>query len=145
MPKKTPGHWTMLGASATEETLPSEPYHPSRNWEAIERVQRFFILSLFLFNFFLSFFVFSKQFELHCSRLQTVIQEEENEPLEGQDAVNRMFKKLYSEASDDVKKAMIKSYQESGGTVLSTNWAEISKKRTEVQPPDCMEYKRFEQ
>ncbi|WKX98847.1 hypothetical protein Q1695_014043 [Nippostrongylus brasiliensis] len=112
MPKKTPGHWTMLGASATEETLPSEPYHPSRNWEAIER---------------------------------TVIQEEENEPLEGQDAVNRMFKKLYSEASDDVKKAMIKSYQESGGTVLSTNWAEISKKRTEVQPPDCMEYKRFEQ
>ncbi|WKX98845.1 hypothetical protein Q1695_014043 [Nippostrongylus brasiliensis] len=53
MPKKTPGHWTMLGASATEETLPSEPYHPSRNWEAIER-------------------------------------EEENEPLEGQDAVNRI-------------------------------------------------------
>ncbi|VDP14210.1 unnamed protein product [Heligmosomoides polygyrus] len=76
---------------------------------------------------------------------RTVIQEEENEDLEGDAAVNRMFRKLYREASDDVKRAMIKSYQESGGTVLSTNWAEISKKRVEVKPPDCMEYKRFEQ
>ncbi|KAL6727850.1 hypothetical protein Aduo_009692 [Ancylostoma duodenale] len=74
-----------------------------------------------------------------------VVEEEENEQLEGDAAVNRMFRKLYSEASDDVKRAMIKSYQESGGTVLSTNWAEISKKRTEVRPPDCMEYKKFEQ
>ncbi|KAK6742102.1 hypothetical protein RB195_009769 [Necator americanus] len=73
------------------------------------------------------------------------VEEEENEQLEGDAAVNRMFRKLYNEASDDVKKAMIKSYQESGGTVLSTNWAEISKKRTEVRPPDCMEYKHFEQ
>ncbi|KAK6050666.1 SGS domain protein [Cooperia oncophora] len=76
---------------------------------------------------------------------RTAIQEEENEDLEGDAAVNRLFRKLYSEASDDVKKAMIKSYQESGGTVLSTNWEEIRKKRTEVKPPDCMEYKRFEQ
>ncbi|PIO62471.1 SGS domain protein [Teladorsagia circumcincta] len=76
---------------------------------------------------------------------RTVVQEEENEDLEGDAAVNRLFRKLYNEASDDVKKAMIKSYQESGGTVLSTNWEEISKKRTEVRPPDCMEYKRFEQ
>lgn len=76
---------------------------------------------------------------------RSAVEEEEKEELEGDAAVNRMFRKLYSEASDDVKKAMIKSYQESGGTVLSTNWAEISKKRTEVRPPDCMEYKRFEQ
>ncbi|KAJ1366721.1 hypothetical protein KIN20_027474 [Parelaphostrongylus tenuis] len=76
---------------------------------------------------------------------RSAVEEEEKEELEGDAAVNRMFRKLYSEASDDVKKAMIKSYQESGGTVLSTNWAEISKKRTEIKPPDCMEYKRFEQ
>ena len=67
-----------------------------------------------------------------------------------------MFKKIYESASDDVKKAMIKSYSyvqtlistqfyssESGGTVLSTNWADISKKKTEVKPPECMEYKKF--
>ncbi|XGW17161.1 hypothetical protein V3C99_002067 [Haemonchus contortus] len=111
MPKATPGHWPMLGGSSAEPAA-SEPPHPTKNWEAIER---------------------------------TVVQEEENEDLEGDAAVNRLFRKLYNEASDDVKKAMIKSYQESGGTVLSTNWAEISKKRTEVRPPDCMEYKRFEQ
>ncbi|KAK5984438.1 Suppressor of G2 allele of SKP1 [Trichostrongylus colubriformis] len=97
MPKATPGHWSMLGASPAVP-VPTEP-HPTKNWEAIER---------------------------------TVVQEEENEDLEGDAAVNRLFKKLYSEASDDVKKAMIKSYQESGGTVLSTNWEEISKKRTEI-------------
>ncbi|KIH44717.1 SGS domain protein [Ancylostoma duodenale] len=40
-----------------------------------------------------------------------VVEEEENEQLEGDAAVNRMFRKLYNEASDDVKRAMIKSYQ----------------------------------
>ena len=40
---------------------------------------------------------------------------------------------------------MNKSFQESGGTVLSTNWAEIGAKRTEVQPPTGMEAKTYEQ
>lgn len=38
---------------------------------------------------------------------------------------------------------MVKSYTESGGTVLSTNWKEISKKRTEIRPPDGMEFKKW--
>ena len=33
---------------------------------------------------------------------------------------------------------------ESGGTVLSTNWNEIGDKKTEVKPPDGMEYKKWE-
>ncbi|GMT19355.1 hypothetical protein PFISCL1PPCAC_10652, partial [Pristionchus fissidentatus] len=69
--------------------------------------------------------------------------EEEEAELTGDAAVQRMFKKIYGDADDDVKKAMMKSYQESGGTVLSTNWSEISKKKTEVKPPDSMEYKKF--
>ena len=40
---------------------------------------------------------------------------------------------------------MVKSYQTSGGTVLSTNWAEISKQKTEVKPPDGMEFKKWDQ
>uniref|UniRef100_A0A1I7W678 SGT1 n=1 Tax=Heterorhabditis bacteriophora TaxID=37862 RepID=A0A1I7W678_HETBA len=76
---------------------------------------------------------------------KAAVEAEENEKLEGDAAVNQMFRKIYADASDDVKKAMMKSYTESGGTVLSTNWAEISKRKTEVKPPDCMEYKRFEQ
>lgn len=53
------------------------------------------------------------------------------------------FQKLYKDADDDTRKAMVKSYTESGGTVLSTNWKEISKKRTEIRPPDGMEFKKW--
>ncbi|KAF8359758.1 hypothetical protein PRIPAC_94753 [Pristionchus pacificus] len=73
------------------------------------------------------------------------VKEEEEEETTGDAAVHKMFKKIYGDANDDVKKAMMKSYQESGGTVLSTNWAEIGSKKTEVKAPDSMEYKKFEQ
>lgn len=33
--------------------------------------------------------------------------------------------------------------QESGGTVLSTNWKDIGKKKTECTPPSGMEAKRY--
>ncbi|KAF1749943.1 hypothetical protein GCK72_016488 [Caenorhabditis remanei] len=71
------------------------------------------------------------------------VKAEEDEKLEGDAAVNKMFQKIYADASDDVRRAMMKSYSESNGTVLSTNWNEISKKKTETQPPACMEYKKF--
>ena len=32
---------------------------------------------------------------------------------------------------------------ESGGTVLSTNWDEISKEKVAVKPPDGMEWKKW--
>ncbi|CAB3397701.1 unnamed protein product [Caenorhabditis bovis] len=74
---------------------------------------------------------------------KAAIQEEEQEKTVGDEATNHWFKTLYQNASDDVKKAMIKSYQESGGTVLSTNWEDIKSRKVEVQPPDCMEYKKY--
>lgn len=36
---------------------------------------------------------------------------------------------------------MMKSFQESNGTVLSTNWAEVGSKKVECTPPDGMEAK----
>jgi len=39
---------------------------------------------------------------------------------------------------------MMKSFQESNGTVLSTNWNEIGSKNTEIKPPDSMEYKKWD-
>ena len=33
---------------------------------------------------------------------------------------------------------------ESGGTVLSTNWDEVGGKKVEVQPPDGMEFKKWD-
>lgn len=38
---------------------------------------------------------------------------------------------------------MMKSYSESCGTVLSTNWNEIKNKKTEIKPPDDMEYRKY--
>lgn len=40
---------------------------------------------------------------------------------------------------------MNKSFQESGGTVLSTNWNEVSQEKVEVKAPDGMEWKKWDQ
>jgi len=74
----------------------------------------------------------------------TIEKELEEDKPEGEAALNDMFQKIYGEGSDEVKKAMNKSFQESGGTVLSTNWEDIAKKTTEVKPPDSMEFKKWD-
>jgi suppressor of G2 allele of SKP1 len=57
------------------------------------------------------------------------------------DATNSFFKKLYKGATPEVQRAMMKSYTESNGTSLSTNWEEVSKGKVETLPPDGMEAK----
>jgi suppressor of G2 allele of SKP1 len=58
---------------------------------------------------------------------------------DGGDPANAFFKKIFKGADPDTKRAMMKSYQESNGTALSTNWAEVSKGKVETSPPDGME------
>ncbi|GAB6032626.1 Cochaperone protein [Chamberlinius hualienensis] len=72
------------------------------------------------------------------------MEEEEQKTLSGDSAVNSLFQKIYAEGSEEVKRAMNKSFMESGGTVLSTNWKEISEKKVNVQPPEGMEFKKWE-
>lgn len=43
------------------------------------------------------------------------------------DAVDGFFKKLYAGADPDTRRAMMKSFYESKGTALSTNWSEVGK------------------
>ena len=62
---------------------------------------------------------------------------------EGGDPVNAFFKKLYAGADPDTRRAMVKSYQESNGTALSTNWSDVSKGRVETSPPDGMVAKKW--
>lgn len=62
---------------------------------------------------------------------------------EGGDQVNGFFQMLYKGADDDTKRAMMKSYVESNGTALSTNWAEVGKGKVECDPPDGFEAKKW--
>eukprot|EP01128_Nolandella_sp_AFSM9_P006208 TRINITY_DN3139_c0_g1_i1.p1 TRINITY_DN3139_c0_g1~~TRINITY_DN3139_c0_g1_i1.p1 ORF type:complete len:414 (-),score=145.36 TRINITY_DN3139_c0_g1_i1:54-1232(-) len=64
---------------------------------------------------------------------------EEEDKLEGDAALNQVFRGIYKNASDEQRMAMMKSFQESGGTVLSTNWDEVGEKKVEGAPPKGME------
>ena len=39
---------------------------------------------------------------------------------------------------------MMKSFYESNGTQLSTNWGEVGKQKMEVKPPDGVEFKTWD-
>lgn len=60
--------------------------------------------------------------------LKQVEEEEKNEPK------NDIFQELYASCDENARRAMIKSFTESKGTVLSMNWNEVGKDR--VQPYD---------
>lgn len=63
--------------------------------------------------------------------------------LEGPDPVQGFFQKIYKDADPDTRRAMVKSYQESNGTSLSTNWSEVGKGTVETSPPEGMVAKKW--
>ena len=58
--------------------------------------------------------------------------------------VNFFFKKLYKNATPEQQRAMMKSFTESNGTSLSTDWNSVKDKVVETVPPDGVEAKKWE-
>ncbi|EKM83898.1 hypothetical protein AGABI1DRAFT_110509 [Agaricus bisporus var. burnettii JB137-S8] len=68
---------------------------------------------------------------------------EEDPNVGGDSTLNTFFQKIYADADEDTRRAMMKSFSESGGTTLSTNWDEVQKKQVEVKPPSGSVYKKW--
>ncbi|XP_039116174.1 protein SGT1 homolog [Dioscorea cayenensis subsp. rotundata] len=73
-----------------------------------------------------------------------VKKQEKDEKLEGDAALNKLFRDIYRDGDEDMRRAMMKSFVESNGTVLSTNWKDVGTKKVEGSPPDGMELKKWE-
>lgn len=83
--------------------------------------------------------------KMDWDKLEAQVKEEEKEEkLDGDAAVNRLFQDIYLSADEDMRRAMSKSFIESNGTVLSTDWKEVGSKKVEGSAPEGMEVKKWE-
>ncbi|KAL4445985.1 hypothetical protein ABPG74_010977 [Tetrahymena malaccensis] len=71
-----------------------------------------------------------------------------NEYMISDDPMKGIFKQIYDASDENTKRAMMKSYLTSGGTVLSTNWDEVKDKDYEgkdrPEAPKGQEWRKWE-
>lgn len=72
-----------------------------------------------------------------------IVKSEPEEEPTGDHALDKLFKDIFKGGTEEQRKAMMKSYVESGGTVLSTNWDEVGSKKVEGQAPSGLEMKSW--
>ncbi|KLU84992.1 hypothetical protein MAPG_04026 [Magnaporthiopsis poae ATCC 64411] len=66
-----------------------------------------------------------------------------DEPDEAEEGVDAFFKKLYKDASPEARRAMVKSYVESNGTHLSTDWTGVKDGKVPTHPPEGAEVRKW--
>jgi hypothetical protein len=69
--------------------------------------------------------------------------DEEEDDEKDKDA-NDFFKTLYAGATPEQQRAMMKSFVESNGTALSTDWDDVKNRKVETVPPTGSEVKNWE-
>lgn len=70
------------------------------------------------------------------------IADDENSDDDGN--VDSFFKKIFKGGNPDTQRAMMKSFTESNGTSLSTDWDDVKGRTVETRPPDGQEAKKYE-
>lgn len=60
--------------------------------------------------------------------------EEELKDYKEDDSAMSVFRDMYKGVDDDTRRAMVKSYSESGGQVLSTDWGKVKKEKVVYKP-----------
>ncbi|KAK2595060.1 hypothetical protein QQS21_007250 [Conoideocrella luteorostrata] len=65
-------------------------------------------------------------------------EEKDEEP-----GVHDFFQKIFKNGTPEQQRAMMKSYTESNGTTLSTDWDDVSKGKVKINPPDGTEVKEW--
>lgn len=69
--------------------------------------------------------------------------ESDGEEEEEKQDVDHFFKKLYSTATEEQRRAMMKSFVESNGTTLSTDWNDVGNRTVSTVPPEGVEEKKW--
>ncbi|KAJ1916272.1 Cochaperone protein [Tieghemiomyces parasiticus] len=80
---------------------------------------------------------------VNWDRLAREAEQDPENKAEGDQALNELFQTIYKDASDETKRAMMKSYVESNGTCLSTDWEKVGQGTVETQPPEGMTAKKY--
>jgi suppressor of G2 allele of SKP1 len=123
MAKKSPGRWVRLVRASSENAPVPSGAAPGSN-TSVRRAEQ-------------------KNWERVSN---TILESEKDKTMQDDpNAVdsNRAFSELFQHLDDDAKRAMLKSYTESGGTTLSTDWSDVKKGPVSVKPPEGQEWKKW--